>query len=209
MPEYPHLYEVEPSLVEPIRPERPYDYYGHLMVKGSFGDGVSYGEMSISTNYDINDPYDQRIQTIKADIMAMHQFPDMDPREYLMLEFEIAVIEAERNIQSEIEELSDDETFVDWFTQRLDEVIPIDAPMDDMDIRRTEAKVLAEYILQANPEEDHGAVVEDLLSEINAQRRALKQIKDLKDVGLLATAVEVIEPILDVVEHSRVLQAVA
>lgn len=209
MPEYPHLYEVESIVAEPIRSERPYSYYGELMVKGSFGNGVSYGEMLITTNYDASDPYDQRIQAIKTDIMAMHQYPDINPEEYLLLEFEIAVIEAERNIQSEIEELSEDTRFVRWFTNRLDEVIPIDAPVDDADIREAEAGVLAEYIIEANSEEVRCVVVEQLLHEITLQREALDQIKELHDPVLLAAAVGMIEPLLDTVEHSRQLLAVA
>lgn len=208
MPEYPHLYEVAPVLVEPIRPERPYSYFGELMIKGSLGNGDNYGELTVAVAYDSNDQYDVRIKSIDSDIMALHQFADVPDEDYLMLEFEKAVIEAERNIHLEIEELSSDEKFVEWFCQKMDEIIPIDAPIDDADIRKAEAKALAGYIAEVNPSEEREMVVEHLIKELAIQQTALESIKKSQDPALLAAATEFIEPILDFVEH-RELTAVA
>lgn len=208
MPEYPHLYEVEPVLLEPIRSDRPYNYYGELMVKGSFGNGDSFGEMTITTEYDVNDPYDQRIKSIEAEIMALHQYPDVPHEDYLMLEFEKVVVEAERNIQLELGELSSDETFVQWFCEKMDKIIPVDAPIDDAGIRKAEAKVLAGYIAEVHPSEKREGVVVYLIRELATQQAALESIRGADYPQLLAAANEVIEPILDIVDH-RELAAVA
>lgn len=101
MYDYPLQFDIEPNQIEFVRPERPYSIYGHAMIKGSFGNGISYGEDSIMFE---GGPLESRILDVEAEMSAICQTETPEDAVRLtMLELDLVLLNAQRtNISEEI-----------------------------------------------------------------------------------------------------------
>lgn len=201
MYESPLLFDVEPNKIELIRPDRPYSNYGDLMIKGSFGDGDTYGEDRI---YFAGDPLADRIQDVEALISAICQTERPEDAARLKIcEMDLILLNAQRvdisvdehalevvveeglriteeGLHATYDAMSEEPGFVEWFSAAIEEKVSDDTSVKEV----TQAvKVAFKELIQAtyDDEEKHQLhiLAIEASQELEARERFVAVAKEL------------------------------